>query len=79
MPNFSYYLQVATHFLPNYKNPCWRQPGESELRCLPYFYLVGVSKSGTTDLYMQLKKHPKIARGNTKELGYWGKFRKLRK
>ena len=32
----------------NSKNPCWYE-GE-KIHCLPYFYLVGSAKCGTTDL-----------------------------
>ncbi|KAK7102532.1 uncharacterized protein [Littorina saxatilis] len=40
------------------KNPCWRQGGK--LTCVPYFFLVGVSKSGTTDLISRINKHPDV-------------------
>ncbi|KAG2490124.1 hypothetical protein HYH03_011430 [Edaphochlamys debaryana] len=41
---------------PNYKSPCWTV--DDEFRCLPYFQILGVSKSGTTDLYNRLVEHP---------------------
>ncbi|KAL4240806.1 Carbohydrate sulfotransferase 15 [Mactra antiquata] len=51
-------------FLSNFKNPCWLNPAvrgqESEILCLPYFYLVGAPKSGTTDLYRRTTLHPDI-------------------
>jgi hypothetical protein len=36
-----------------HKNPCWGGTGP-QLACLPYFNIIGVSKSGTTDLYHRL-------------------------
>ena len=30
------------------------------LRCLPYFYLAGVKKSGTTDLWGHITEHPDV-------------------
>lgn len=53
----------------NFKNPCWfeKETGglkssqnEGVLQCLPYFYLFGVCKSGTTDLFFRLTQHPQI-------------------
>ena len=47
----------------------------SYYRCLPYFYLIGVSKSGTCDLYDAIKLHPKIAVPNRKEPTYFNRIR----
>lgn len=58
-------------FLKNFKNPCWYEPsGKSQsssssvqnktLRCLPYFHIFGVCKTGTTDLFFRLIQHPQI-------------------
>ncbi|XP_014776385.2 carbohydrate sulfotransferase 15 isoform X1 [Octopus bimaculoides] len=44
------------------------------LRCLPYFYLVGVDKCGTTDLFSRLRQHPELLRTNAlngKETHWW--------
>ncbi|XP_013414786.1 carbohydrate sulfotransferase 15 [Lingula anatina] len=43
------------------------------LRCLPYFYLVGVAKAGTTDLYDRISQHPDMAQGMLKEPQWWGR------
>ena len=50
--NLSYFaiLQKAPKFQPQFKNPCWHDENKL-LRCLPYFYLIGAPKCGTTDLY----------------------------
>ena len=41
------------------------------LRCLPAFYLLGASKSGTSDLYEWMLRHPHVHGGITKEQKYW--------
>ncbi|XP_052086263.1 carbohydrate sulfotransferase 15-like isoform X1 [Mytilus californianus] len=58
--------------LENYKNPCWIEDGR--LRCLPYFHIFGVCKSGTTDLFRRLVIHHQIIpnKGITKkETWFW--------
>ncbi|XP_069119758.1 carbohydrate sulfotransferase 15-like isoform X2 [Argopecten irradians] len=55
-------------FLPDFKNPCWRESGHP-LQCLPYFQLIGVDKSGTTDLFYRLVRHPHVLSNR----GYIGK------
>ncbi|XP_046551224.1 carbohydrate sulfotransferase 15-like [Haliotis rubra] len=37
------------------------------LRCLPYFYLIGQAKCGTTDLFSRITHHPSILSPITKE------------
>ena len=39
--------------------------------CLPYFYLIGMGKCGTTDLHGKLSKHQSILYGNRKEIQWW--------
>ncbi|KAK0048054.1 carbohydrate sulfotransferase 15 [Biomphalaria pfeifferi] len=54
------YCTVLPKFLPNLKNPCFyilHQFGMKTLRCLPYFYIIGMDKSGSTDLYSRLAQH----------------------
>ncbi|XP_035665240.1 carbohydrate sulfotransferase 15-like [Branchiostoma floridae] len=41
------------------------------LRCLPYFYIIGMPKCGTSDLYHRLTKHPDVVGGMRKEPHYW--------
>ena len=45
------------------------------MRCLPYFYLIGQPKSGTTDLFYKLNMHPDIAMGTHKEPHWWTRKR----
>ncbi|XP_013067475.2 carbohydrate sulfotransferase 15-like isoform X2 [Biomphalaria glabrata] len=68
---------VLPQFLPHLKNPCFYDVvlmKKRKLRCLPYFYIIGIDKSGSTDLHSRLVKHP-LVYGNTgvmkKESQYW--------
>ncbi|ELT92168.1 hypothetical protein CAPTEDRAFT_141192, partial [Capitella teleta] len=45
------------------------------LRCLPYVYLVGVTKSGTTDLVRFLVRHPDLHQAGNKEPNWWNRDR----
>ena len=45
--------------------------GSRELYCLPYFFIAGFPKSGTTTLHEALQKHPQIVRPNVKEPHWW--------
>ena len=44
-------------FHPDYKNPCWFN-AQHKLRCLPFFFLIGAAKAGTTDVYNMIRSHP---------------------
>ena len=105
--------QPQLRFLPDFKNPCWRErletnidniyenngfakysndiqksferikdrwkqkggPPVYRLRCLPYFFLAGQPKCGSTDLYKKLVAHPDIIPPPIKESHWWGKNR----
>ncbi|CAG5134870.1 unnamed protein product [Candidula unifasciata] len=74
------YCIVLPEFLPHIKNPCFYDYGSKhrELRCLPYFYIIGMDKSASTDLHSRLAKHPLVMenRGNLgKETAYWSWYR----
>lgn len=59
-------------FIPHIKNPCWQLADEAavaghsrsviepKLACLPYAYVLGQPKSGTSDLYERMKPHQNI-------------------
>ena len=55
-------------YLENFKNPCWLDRGKrkSTVKCLPYFYVVGAPKCGTTDLHRRLIQHPDICQYSQK-------------
>ncbi|XP_067945784.1 carbohydrate sulfotransferase 15-like [Watersipora subatra] len=46
-----------------------------QLRCLPYFFIIGMEKCGTTDLYQRISKHPDVALSMAKELQWWTRRR----
>ncbi|KAH3834102.1 hypothetical protein DPMN_107421 [Dreissena polymorpha] len=65
-------LQKPPTFLPDYKNPCWLDG--NTFRCLPYFQLIGMCKSATSDLFKRLHMHPDIIPNRGifgKEIWYW--------
>ncbi|KAK7494211.1 hypothetical protein BaRGS_00014493, partial [Batillaria attramentaria] len=45
------------------------------LRCLPYFYIAGMPKSGSTDLFRKVTLHPDVVRPPMKEPHYWSRNR----
>lgn len=45
------------------------------LRCLPYFYIIGQPKCGTTDLYDRLRLHPEVKFSAIKEPHWWTRKR----
>ena len=45
------------------------------LRCFPYAMIIGVSKSGTTDLFNRITSHPQIFPPAVKEPWFWGRYR----
>ncbi|KAK7499489.1 hypothetical protein BaRGS_00009141 [Batillaria attramentaria] len=47
----------------------------AKLRCLPFFYVAGVAKCGTTDFYRRLRYHPDIMWGELKEYHWWDRLR----
>lgn len=48
--------------------------GRDRVRCLPYFYLAGVTKSGTSDMWSELQVHPNITTGfKLKETQWWNR------
>uniref|UniRef100_A0A8C6UNS6 Sulfotransferase n=1 Tax=Neogobius melanostomus TaxID=47308 RepID=A0A8C6UNS6_9GOBI len=45
------------------------------LRCLPFFYIIGQPKCGTTDLYDRLRLHPEVKFTTFKEPHWWTRKR----
>ncbi|XP_064790275.1 carbohydrate sulfotransferase 15-like isoform X3 [Oncorhynchus masou masou] len=45
------------------------------LRCLPYFYIIGQPKCGTTDLFHRLLLHPEVKFTTMKEPHWWTRKR----
>ncbi|XP_045194224.2 carbohydrate sulfotransferase 15-like isoform X2 [Mercenaria mercenaria] len=80
---YAYYNMTETisertlRFLPNFKNPCWREILGNNVCtvCLPYYFLVGVEKCGTSDLHRRLLKHPLISQNVKKETHWLARLR----
>ena len=52
-------------YLDNFKNPCFKvyaneTSDKFETKCMPYFMIGGFPKTGTTDLYKRMIRHPHI-------------------
>lgn len=45
------------------------------LRCLPYFYIIGQPKCGSTDLFKRIVQHPDVVSPPIKELHWWSRNR----
>ena len=59
-------------FIEKSKNPCFYS--ENKVRCVPYFFLAGFSKCGTSDLYARVIKHPQVTPTN-KEMKWFSRRR----
>ena len=73
-----------------YKGPCWRtdeyrsetpafidngqNSSKTHLVCLPQVYFMGFPKSGSTQLYSMMMKHPHIKGGESKEPHWWARM-----
>ena len=73
-------FQKTPTFDRHYRNPCFYEVCDSmgnvttQLKCLPYFHLLGVDKCGSTDLFLRLLQHPSILGNNgslNKETMWW--------
>ncbi|XP_072166435.1 carbohydrate sulfotransferase 15-like [Diadema setosum] len=72
------FLSTPLEFSKHTKSPCWfvnvTTGAAPELRCLPYFYLMGMPKCGTTDLFAKITRHPSVVR-TLKEPHWWTRRR----
>jgi hypothetical protein len=66
-------FQPKIVFNTNFKNPCWFE--RENLRCLPYVYIIGVKKCGTSDLFYRLSLHPEFVRPGFKEAQFFARKR----
>lgn len=60
-------VRICGQKLPR-RNPCW-QDGD-KIACLPYFFIIGEMKCGTTTLYKWLAQHPLVRPPRNKEVRY---------
>eukprot|EP00605_Chrysophyceae_sp_TOSAG23-4_P001429 GSChrysophyteH1.ASY1.ANO1.1557.1 assembled CDS len=72
-------------FRTDFKNPCWEPNFENSLAdssesrgnarnllsCLPYVYILGQPKCGTTDLYARIAAHPHVFAPRRKEIRWF--------
>ena len=54
------FAALPSSFLSEYKAPCWHTEAK-QLRCLPYFFILGVFQCGVRDLYSRLVLHKDVA------------------
>ena len=54
------FAALPSSFLSGYKAPCWHTEAK-QLRCLPYFFILGVFQCGVRDLYSRLLLHKDVA------------------
>ena len=64
-------IRGAKHLLKFGKELFHMTGGSTQLYCLPYFFIAGFPKSGTTTLHEALQQHPQIVRPTTKEPHWW--------
>jgi len=75
---FSPLPSSPSEFSSGFKNPCWVGEGVEDLECLPYVYLLGQPKSGTSDLWKRIVNHPMVDKPSRKEVRWFtrGEFLK---
>eukprot|EP01038_Epipyxis_sp_PR26KG_P007166 gene7166-9769_t len=67
----------SPHFNEKFKNPCWFVPVSNDpedgkkLECLPYVYVLGQPKCGSSDLFERLRRHDKIRAPRRKEIRWF--------
>ncbi|XP_060749606.1 carbohydrate sulfotransferase 15-like isoform X2 [Tachysurus vachellii] len=74
---YSRQSRVAFHILKkSFQKHLLRRDGKLyRIRCLPYFYIIGQPKCGTTDLYERLRLHPGVRVSALKEPHWWTRKR----
>ncbi|XP_063678020.1 carbohydrate sulfotransferase 15-like [Bolinopsis microptera] len=75
------FLPPEEEFLKEFKNPCWKGNDlldREAMFCLPYFYIIGFTKAGTTDLFFILNEHILISARSKKETHYFDRGRRGR-
>ncbi|XP_075997908.1 carbohydrate sulfotransferase 15-like [Genypterus blacodes] len=67
---------ACDHLRRNFSRHLYSRGGKRfRLRCLPYFYIVGQPKCGTTDLFRRLLLHPEVKFNTIKEPHWWTRKR----
>jgi N-acetylgalactosamine 4-sulfate 6-O-sulfotransferase len=75
-----YVANPYTKLAPKMAEESWRIVGKKQAqgdlyrtRCLPLVYLIGVTKSGTTDLFDNIVRHHEMAAPSMKEPMWWNR------
>lgn len=79
----NHYKQVSESFrkacdylIKNFQQHLQHTEGKDyRLRCLPYFYIIGQPKCGTTDLFRRMLLHPDLRFNTIKEPHWWTRKR----
>ncbi|KAM4591487.1 carbohydrate sulfotransferase 15-like isoform 2-T2 [Odontesthes bonariensis] len=67
---------VCHNLRANFRQHLTQRDGKHyRLRCLPYFYIIGQPKCGTTDLFNRLLLHPDVKFNTIKEPHWWTRKR----
>ena len=66
----SLFLDLPNKFSPTKKNPCW-ESSEGLMKCLPYVYILGQPKCGTSDLFTRLLLHVDVVGPLRKEVRWF--------
>ncbi|GLD64019.1 carbohydrate sulfotransferase 15-like protein [Lates japonicus] len=67
---------VCDRLRTNFHQHLYNRDGKQlRLRCLPYFYIIGQPKCGTTDLFHRLLLHPEVKFNTMKEPHWWTRKR----
>ncbi|XP_070772220.1 carbohydrate sulfotransferase 15-like [Enoplosus armatus] len=67
---------VCDHLRTNFHQHLYYRNGRLfRLRCLPFFYIIGQPKCGTTDLFHRLLLHPEVKFNTMKEPHWWTRKR----
>ncbi|KAK2921754.1 carbohydrate sulfotransferase 15-like [Channa argus] len=70
------FKNVCDQLRANFHKHLYHRDGrELRLRCLPYFYIIGQPKCGTTDLFHRLLLHPEVKFNTMKEPHWWTRKR----
>jgi len=75
------FLPPEEEFLKEFRNPCWKGRDllqKEKLFCVPFFYIIGFTKCGTTDLFAILKNHTLVSSRAGKETHYFDRSRRGR-
>ena len=59
-------IRTVPTSIPGLPSPCWHDL-MGVPHCLPAFFLAGVAKCGTTDMFLRLQTHPQLVPSRKKE------------